>query len=122
MSDDLYHQQILDIYKDPPHFGEMKQPDIVITESNSSCGDGFTFFLKLDQNKKIISDITFTGQGCAISTASASLLIDHLIGKPVSEIKKIYQPFMESLIGTKISPARQKCLMLSINGLGKLEI
>jgi nitrogen fixation NifU-like protein len=120
MSDDLYHQQILDIYRNPPHFGKLKNPDAVITETNSSCGDSFTFYLKFSPDKKTFQKITFTGTGCAISTASCSLLIDHLITQPISVVKKIDQSFMEQLIGTKITPARHKCLILSQMALNQL--
>lgn len=137
MSDDLYHQQILEIFKDPPHFGEMKNPDQVFTETNASCGDSFTFYLKFQPNNShlrgdvapaahlggeidpntIIKAITFTGHGCAISTVSASLLIDHLISKPITTINQIDQKSMESLLGITITPARLKCLMLPVNAL-----
>lgn len=120
MSDDLYHQQILEIFKDPSHFGEMKNPDQVLTETNASCGDSFTFYLKLSQDKQSIENITFTGLGCVISTASASLLIDYLISKPVTTINQIDQKSMESLLGITITPARLKCLMLAQRALATL--
>lgn len=134
MSDDLYHQQLLDLYQDPPHFGQLDHPDLILTETNASCGDSFTFYLKFNPKpKKIVlpldkgeldrvmyDNITFIGQGCVISTVASALLADHLIGKPMAELNHIDQAFMETLLGITITPARLKCLMLSFNCLKSL--
>lgn len=120
MIDDLYHQEILDHYHHPDHFGQLENPDHVITETNASCGDSFTFFIKLDSRKSIIKHLSFTGQGCAISTATSSLLVTHLIGKPLREIAKLDITFMQQLLGSEITPMRLKCLMLPVKALQKI--
>lgn len=137
MIDDLYHQEILEHYKDPHNFGEIDNPDITTGDTNASCGDSFTFYIKLAPNSAlsgsdpkrqrrsspgvggIIEEITFTGQGCAISTASSSMLTNHLKGKPISELSNLNQDFMQRLIGTEITPTRIKCLMLPAKAIQK---
>lgn len=118
--DDLYHQEILEHFKHPHHFGKLAKADLVIEETNASCGDSFTFYVVIDHLSSTISDLQFTGVGCAISTAASSLLIDHLIGQPVSALKTIDQSFMQALIGSKITPTRLKCLMLPAHALKKV--
>jgi nitrogen fixation NifU-like protein len=140
MSDDLYHQQLLDIYQDPSHFGRLEHPDLVLTETNASCGDSFTFYLKFHPHHPhlrggvapaahlraeispdaTIQSISFTGQGCVISTVASSLLVDYLIGKPMTTLNHIDQAFMETLLGISITPARLKCLMLPQRALATL--
>ena len=130
MSDDLYHQQILDHYRHPQNFGKLPHADHIITETNASCGDSFTFYLKLNKplplekgelEGVVIKGISFTGTGCAISTAASSLLTQHLQGKSVEEINNIDQTFMQHLIGVKVTPARLKCLMLPAKALESLK-
>lgn len=114
---DLYHQQILELYKNPDHAGIIDDPTHTHTEGNASCGDEFTFYLKVGEDQ-VIEEISFEGQGCAISTASASLLADHLKGKEVGDIKNLDQSFMEELIGVAdISAGRIKCLTLPLKAI-----
>lgn len=133
MSDsDVYHQQLLDIYKDPPHFGQLDHPDLILTESNASCGDSFTFYLKFNPKPPrelnlpltkgnleefVYHSISFSGQGCVISTVASALLADHLIGKPFTDLHHLDQTFMETLLGITITPARLKCLLLPVTCL-----
>jgi nitrogen fixation protein NifU and related proteins len=118
--DDLYHQQILEHYQAPHHFGVLDNADHHHEEANHSCGDVFTFYLATDEHKSKIENLSFMGVGCAISTAASSLLLDHLKGKSISEIKTLDQTFMQDLIGAEISTTRLKCLMLPARALEKL--
>ena len=118
--DDLYQQEILHHFKNPKNYGEMKDPDITVTETNSSCGDSCTYYLKLDQHKKIVKDITFTGTGCAISKAASSMLTEHAKGKTLKELQDLNRQFMESLIGAQVTPGRINCLMLAAKSLQKV--
>jgi nitrogen fixation NifU-like protein len=123
-TDDLYHQEILDHYHHPDNYGEIKNAGLVIEETNASCGDSFKFYIILDIQKSLprrqagkIQNLSFTGTGCAISTAACSLLTSKMKGQPLSKIKNLSPKFMQSLIGAQITPARLKCLMLPAKAL-----
>lgn len=118
--DDLYHQEILDHYYHPDNYGSLPSADYVIEETNASCGDSFTFYLKLDDLQSTILDLRFTGTGCAISTAACSLISRNLIGKPLSTIKTLDFPYLQSLLKVEIGAARIKCLMLPAKALNRL--
>jgi nitrogen fixation NifU-like protein len=120
MSDDLYHQDILDHYHHPDNFGKQDHADYVIAESNSSCGDSFTFYLKINHQSSIIETIQFTGTGCAISTAACSILTSKLKGQPVSALKNLDLNYMQNLLGVEIGAARLKCLLLPAKALSKI--
>jgi len=113
--DDLYREQILEHYKNPHHFGELANPDITQEGDNPLCGDVITLDLKLDDGR--IGDVRFRGRGCAISQASASMLTDMIVGKPVQELKHFPTGDLLEELGIPISPARMKCATLSVNTL-----
>src|SRR5262249_26100339 len=83
--DELYRDQILEHYKRPHHFGRLNEYDLEFEDSNPFCGDEQHVFLKLDDDGKV-SEVSFEGQGCAISTAATSLLSDELEGMTREEI------------------------------------
>ncbi|HYY46837.1 MAG TPA: SUF system NifU family Fe-S cluster assembly protein [Candidatus Angelobacter sp.] len=115
MSDDLYREQILEHYKNPHHFGELPDADITQEGDNPLCGDVVTFYLKLDDGH--LADVRFRGRGCAISQASASMLTDMIVGKPVDELRHFPTKDLLEELGIQISPARMKCATLSVNTL-----
>ncbi len=111
----LYHENILDHYKHPHNFGEMKHPHVRHREHNPLCGDTLDVFLKFGDGK--IKDISFVGKGCAISQASASMLTDAIKGKTVAEIERMTKENVLELLGITLSPVRLKCAMLSLDTL-----
>jgi nitrogen fixation NifU-like protein len=113
--DDLYREQILDHYKHPHNFGELPDADITQEGDNPLCGDVVTLYLKLDDGK--LDSVRFRGRGCAISQASASMLTDMIVGRPVSELKHFPTHDLLEELGIQISPARMKCATLSVNTL-----
>ena len=115
MSDDLYREQILEHYKNPHHFGELRDADITQEGDNPLCGDVVTLYLKLDDGH--LKDVRFRGRGCAISQASASILTDMIVGKPVNELKSFPTKDLLDELGIQISPARMKCATLAVNTL-----
>ena len=127
----LYREELLEHYKDPQNFGKIEDPDFVSKEHNPLCGDQQEWMVKLESAhgsggqtentklQKIISDVKFTGDGCAISIASASMLSEHVKGKALREIQDMTHEDMAALIGTTVSPARMKCLMLGLNTVQK---
>ncbi|OWP55985.1 MAG: SUF system NifU family Fe-S cluster assembly protein [Thermoplasmatales archaeon B_DKE] len=110
-------QVILDHYKDPRNYGEIKNETVSITEANPVCGDTLHFSLLIEGG--ILADIKFMGQGCSISQASASMLTESVKGKQVSWIKKLKPEFVLEMIGIELGPAREKCALLSYNTLMK---
>jgi nitrogen fixation NifU-like protein len=115
MGDDIYREQILEHYKNPHHFGELADADITQEGDNPLCGDVVTFYLKLDDGH--LADVRFRGRGCAISQASASMLTDMIVGRPVNELKHFPTKELLDELGIQISPARMKCATLSVNTL-----
>ncbi len=115
MSLDMYREQILDHYKDPHNKGKIENPEGHFKDSNPLCGDEIEVFLRISDGK--IEDVKFQGQGCAISTASASLLTDHVKGKTVQEIKAMTREDLLELVGVPLSAARVKCALLSFKAV-----
>lgn len=119
---DLYQETILDELRNPQNFGELADADLIIQETNASCGDEIKLFLKIDKNTKKINSVAWTGSGCAISQAAMSLLSSHLTGKALNEAAETTQPEMEEMLGiSEISVGRVKCLMLGVRALSKLK-
>jgi nitrogen fixation protein NifU and related proteins len=114
--DDLYRDEILEHYREPHNFGTLAAPDAVYEGHNPLCGDRITMMLSVDVAGNV-SDVAFSGRGCAISQASASLLTDEVKGRPVSEVEAMKNQDILDLLGIEISPARLKCALLSLDTL-----
>ncbi len=114
--DDLYRENILDHYKRPRHWGELDHADLEADDLNPLCGDELKVQLKLDGEGKI-ADVRFSGHGCAISQASASMASDEIIGMPVDDLLKLDRSFVLDLLGIDISATRLKCALLSLKVL-----
>ena len=117
--DDLYRDFILEHYRAPHNFGTIEQPDASYEGYNPLCGDRITMMLAIDEAAGTVTDIAFTGRGCAISQASASLLTDRIRGKPLSEVARLGRADVLEELGIEISPARLKCALLSLDTLQK---
>lgn len=120
--DDLYRQNILDHFKNPRNYGKLDNPDFEADEENISCGDriGMNIKLKMRNEKlKIIEDIRFFGEGCAITMASASLLTEKVKGKNLEDAKKIGKDEIMKMLGVTLTPTRMKCALLPLEVLGK---
>jgi nitrogen fixation NifU-like protein len=116
MSEDIYRELILDHYRNPRNKGKIENANVSIQDSNPLCGDEIQIQLKIDDG--IIKDIKFDGRGCAISQASASMLTEMVIDKPLSIIKDIDKDDILENIGlTNLGPARIKCALLSMKVL-----
>lgn len=114
--DQLYREQILEHYKHPQNFGELDQPDLEYADTNPLCGDELRVQLKVDDDGRV-EDIRFSGHGCAISQASASMVSDEIRGMTVDELVKLDRSFVLELLGIDISATRMKCAMLSLKVL-----
>ena len=113
--DDLYRDYILEHYRRPHNFGPIEDASAQYEGSNPLCGDRITMQLRVRDG--LVEAVGFTGRGCAISQASASLLTDEIKGKPLSEVAGIRADDLLDLLGIDISPARLKCAMLSHDSL-----
>ena len=113
--DDLYRDYILEHYRRPHHFGVLEAPTSSYEGANPLCGDRIT--MQLGIRDGVVAEIAFTGRGCAISQASASLLTDEIMGMPVEKAEAFRADDLLELLGIDISPARLKCAMLSLETL-----
>jgi nitrogen fixation NifU-like protein len=109
--DDLYRDYILEHYRRPHNFGVIEGATASYEGSNPLCGDRITMQLGIENG--VVERVGFTGRGCAISQASASLLTDEIKGKPVADVAAFRADDLLDLLGIDISPARLKCAMLS---------
>ena len=114
--DELYRDEILEHYRHPHNFGTLEEPDAVQEGSNPLCGDRITLMLGISE-AGIVDEVAFTGRGCAISQASASMLTDEIKGKPLTEIARLGSKDILDTLGIPISPARLKCALLSLDTL-----
>jgi nitrogen fixation NifU-like protein len=114
--DDLYRENILEHYKRPHNWGELADPDLEFFDSNPLCGDELRVQLKVDDAGRV-SEVAFSGHGCAISQAAASMASDEVVGMPVDALLKLDRDFVLDLLGIDISATRIKCALLSLKVL-----
>jgi nitrogen fixation protein NifU and related proteins len=114
--DDLYRENILEHYKRPHNWGELEDPDLEFFDSNPLCGDELRVQLKVDEDGRV-AQVAFSGHGCAISQAAASMASDEVVGMPVDELLKLDREFVLDLLGIDISATRIKCALLSLKVL-----
>ena len=110
----MYQEQILDHYKNPRNFGKIMNATVHHHEKNPLCGDELDVYLIIDDDKKV-ADVKIQSHGCAISTASASMMTDKIKGKNISEIMKMTKEDILEMLGIPISAARLKCAILSLD-------
>lgn len=113
----IYQDRILDHYRNPRHQGTLESPTHTALAKNPTCGDQLEMQLSIKND--MIADVKFSGSGCAISQASASLLCEHLKGKTLEEVHTFGTENILSLIGVPLSPNRLKCALLSLETLSK---
>jgi len=133
LEDELYREIILDHYANPRNRGTMESPDVDVKGANPLCGDEIEVFLRLEDDR--VAGVTFTGRGCSISQASASMMTEAIKGKTLGEVRAILDEFktmmlgdaaavdvealgdLEALQGVKRYPVRVKCAVLAWNTL-----
>lgn len=115
--DDIYREVILDHYKNPRNYGSLDRPDSESEKDNPLCGDKICIQLVLSKDKTLVEDIKFSGQGCAISMASASLVTEYAQGKEIRVLKGLGKDDIVKLLNINLSPARLKCALLPLNVL-----
>lgn len=110
--DDLYREIILDHYQHPHNHGTLPDADVTYEDSNPLCGDRIRMDLKIRDG--IVEDVKFSGKGCAISQASASMLTDEIKGKSLEDIRHIDKQVILDMLGIPLGPTRIKCALLPL--------
>ena len=114
--DDLYREVIIERYKSPQFRGRLDPHDITFEDDNPLCGDHIHVDLRLGADGRV-SQAAFDGHGCAISQASADLLIESIHGKTIEEVKALTKADVLELLGIELGPVRLKCALLALKVL-----
>ena len=114
--DDFYRDYILDHYRNPRNFGTLEHPDATAEDLNPLCGDQIRMDLQVAQDGTV-SDVRFSGKGCAISQASASMLTQSIVGMKLADVARLSKEAVLENVGIGISPTRMKCAMLGLRVL-----
>jgi nitrogen fixation NifU-like protein len=109
--EDLYREHILDHYESPRFHGELADADFTHEESNPLCGDRIRMDVKLSDDKTRIAQAAFTGDGCIISQAAASMLLEDVMGQPVAEVESLDPQHVLDLVGATLTANRIKCAL-----------
>ena len=112
----IYREQIIDLYEHPLNYGTLERPDFSYEEDNPLCGDVIRIDVRLDDQQRV-AEVVWSGDGCAISQASASLLTEEIKGKTLAELKAFSAEQLLALVGVPLSMARVKCALLSLKVL-----
>lgn len=113
--EDLYREVILDHYQNPRNHGTLEPADISYEEDNPVCGDHIRLDLRLQDGR--VSDVRFSGHGCAISQASASMLTEAIQGKTLEELRTFSKDDVLEMLGIPLGPVRIKCALLALKVL-----
>ncbi len=125
--DDFYRELIVERFKNPMFKGELDPHNFSFEDENPLCGDHIKIDVRVDE-KNCITEAVFSGHGCAISQASADLLLESIIGKNMNEVKNLTKEDILDLLGIELGPVRLKCALLSLKvlkagiyGVGELD-
>lgn len=116
MDENMYREQIIELYENPLNFGSLEEADFSYEEDNPLCGDVVRIDVRLDEDNRV-AEVKWHGHGCAISQASASLLTEEIKGKTLAEIKAYSKEELLDLLGIQLSMTRIKCALLSLKVL-----
>ena len=112
---DLYQEELMDIFKNPHNKGSVKDPSVSISKKNPMCGDELTLQLKFEDG--VIKEAMFDGSACSVSIISASILTDYLAGKTLTEVKKLTKEDLLTLINLNLTTSRVACATLVFSAL-----
>jgi len=125
--EDFYRELIIERYKNPHFRGELEPNDITFEDDNPACGDHIRIDVRVDENQ-VVTEAVFSGEGCAISLASADLLLESIIGKSIDVVKELTKEDILDMLGIELGPVRLKCALLSLKvlksgvyGIGKTD-
>jgi nitrogen fixation NifU-like protein len=115
MTDSIYREIILDHYQNPRNRGTLDPADFTYEDTNPLCGDEVRIDVRVSGDR--VSGVKFSGRGCAVSQASASILTEMVEGKTLAEVKTISKDDLLDEIGIPVSPARMSCALLGLKVL-----
>ena len=110
--DELFRENILDHYKHPRNRGTLEHPDITYEDANPLCGDRIRMDVTVKDDR--IDQVRFSGVGCSISQAAASMLCEAVEGKTLDEVRKLSRDDMLEMLGIELGPVRLKCGLLAL--------
>lgn len=113
--DDFYRQNILDHYENPRNWGRLEKPDISAEDANPLCGDRIRMDLVVKDGR--VETVRFSGHGCSISRAAASMLSEAIQGKTLEEVKALGREDVLEMLGIELGPVRLKCALLALKTL-----
>jgi nitrogen fixation NifU-like protein len=113
--DDIYRQYILEHFREPRNHGHLEHPDIAVGDTNPLCGDRIEIELQVAGDR--VSAVRFSGRGCAISQAAASMLTERIEGATLAELRALKPQDILEMLGVEIGPARQRCALLCLRVL-----
>lgn len=112
----MYREVIIEHYKNPAFKGKLDPHDVSFEDENPLCGDQLRIDLRINE-ENVVTEAAFSGHGCAISLASADILLESIIGKSLDQIQKLTKEDLLDLLGIELGPVRLKCALLSLKVL-----
>lgn len=113
--DEMFRENILEHYRHPRNQGTLEHPDITYEDANPLCGDRIRMDLKIKDGR--IETVRFSGHGCSISQAAASMLSERIEGQPIEEVRKLTREDVLEMLGIELGPVRLKCALLALKTL-----
>lgn len=116
---DMYREIILDHYRNPRNFGNLNHPDAAAQRHNAVCGDTVRMEVRYSGSgeARVIREARFSGEGCAINQASASMLTEKIIGMRVTDVLAMTTKDVLDMLGTTLTATRVKCAVLPLETL-----
>ncbi len=112
---ELFRENILEHHKHPRCHGTIENPDVTIEDANPLCGDRIRMDFRIQDG--VLAEVRFSGQGCSISQAAASMLCEHVEGRTLEEIKTLGRQDVLDMLGIELGPVRLKCALLALKTL-----
>lgn len=111
-----FMETILEHFENPRNYGPLESPDVIQEGGNPGCGDIIKVYLNVN-SEGIANVISFSGEGCMLSQAGASLVLEKLKGKSIKEIQEMPPDIVRDTLGKKLVSTRPRCAMLGFNTL-----
>ncbi|MFD3163871.1 iron-sulfur cluster assembly scaffold protein [Herpetosiphon sp. NSE202] len=108
---------LIEHYEQPRHRGELADPDVTMPGGNPGCGDVVTIYLKVDSANDAIQDVAFVGEGCTISQAAASILLEQMQGQSLAAVEGLDFNWMIDELGREVVQSRPRCATLALGTL-----